>query len=174
MALWSSTRTAAAGCAAAAPRTSSGRSSSCATTSSATSRRRAAALARTLELRVGAAGDALDRFEAAWNRAAEGRTLTPLRVLTLKDLPLLLRTLTPARWALLEHLRGAGPSAIYELLRQLVDGARSRAGEGTRGRLQERAHGGVEACRSGIDREERRRSGRRLGRGAGRTALLEP
>ena len=105
--------------AAAALRTSSGRSSSCATTSSATSRRQALALARTLELRVGAAGDALDRFEAAWNRAAEGRTLTPLRVLTLKDLPLLLRTLTPARWALLEHLRGAGPSSIYELAKQL-------------------------------------------------------
>jgi predicted transcriptional regulator len=76
-------------------------------------------LARTLELRVGAAGDALDRFEAAWNRVAEGRKVAPLRVLTLQDLPLLLRTLTPARWALLEHLRGAGPSSIYELAKRL-------------------------------------------------------
>jgi len=76
-------------------------------------------LARTLELRVGLAGDALDRFEAAWNRVAEGRKATPLRVLTLKDLPLLLRTLTPARWALLEQLRGAGPSSIYELAKRL-------------------------------------------------------
>ena len=76
-------------------------------------------MARTLELRVGAAGDALDRFEAAWNRVTEGRKLAPLRVLTLQDLPLLLRTLTPARWALLEHLRGAGPSSIYELAKRL-------------------------------------------------------
>ena len=76
-------------------------------------------MARTLELRVGAAGDALDRFEAAWNRVAEGRKLAPLRVLTLQDLPLLLRTLTPARWALLEHLRSAGPSSIYELAKRL-------------------------------------------------------
>src|SRR6267378_6550539 len=119
MALWSSTRTAAAGCAAAAPRTSSGRSSSCATTSSATSRRRAVALARTLELRVGAAGDALDRFEAAWNRVAEGRKLSPLRVLTLQGLPALTRTLTPARWVILERLKREGPCSIYELAKRL-------------------------------------------------------
>ena len=76
-------------------------------------------MARTLELRVGAAGDALDRFEAAWNRVAEGRKLAPLRVLTLQDLPLLLRTLTPARWALVEALRSSGPASIYELAKRL-------------------------------------------------------
>ena len=76
-------------------------------------------MARTLELRVGAAGDALDRFEAAWNRVAEGRKLAPLRVLTLQDLPLLLRTLTPARWALMEALRNSGPASIYELAKRL-------------------------------------------------------
>ena len=76
-------------------------------------------MARTLELRVGAAGDALDRFEAAWNRVAEGRKLAPLRVLTLKDLPLLVRTLTPARWALMEALRSTGPTSIYELAKRL-------------------------------------------------------
>ncbi|TMH98129.1 MAG: MarR family transcriptional regulator [Betaproteobacteria bacterium] len=76
-------------------------------------------MARTLELRVGAAGDALDRFEAAWNRVAEGRKLAPLRVLTLQDLPLLLRTLTPARWALMEALRSSSPSSIYELAKRL-------------------------------------------------------
>src|SRR5439155_21038529 len=116
---WWSTRTGVAEYAAAAPPTSSGRSSSCATTSSATSRRRSLALARSLELRVGAAGDALDRFEAAWNRVAEGRKLAPLRVLTLQDLPLLLRTLTPARWALMEALRSSSPTSIYELAKRL-------------------------------------------------------
>ena len=76
-------------------------------------------MARTLQLRVGAAGDALDRFEAAWNRVAEGRKVAPLRVLTLQDLPLLLRTLTPARWALMQALRSSDPTSIYELAKRL-------------------------------------------------------
>jgi predicted transcriptional regulator len=76
-------------------------------------------LAKIFELRVGDARDALDRFEAAWNRRAEGRKTGALRVLSIVDLPLLLRTLTPARWALLERLRQLGPASIYELAKQL-------------------------------------------------------
>jgi len=76
-------------------------------------------LAKTLELRVGPPRDALDRFEAAWNRVAEGGRLVELRVLTLRDLPLLLRTLTPARWALLERLAKEGPRSIYQLAKAL-------------------------------------------------------
>ena len=78
-----------------------------------------ASLPKVLELRVGDARDALDRFEAAWNRRTEGRKSVPLRVLSLQDLPLLLRTLTPARWDLLERLRAAGPVSIYELAKRL-------------------------------------------------------
>src|SRR5712692_9143909 len=74
---------------------------------------------RVLELRVGDARDALDRFEAAWNRRTEGRKGGALRVLSMQDLPLLLRTLTPARWELLDRLREAGPMSIYELARRL-------------------------------------------------------
>jgi predicted transcriptional regulator len=66
---------------------------------------------------VGDARDALDRFEAAWNRRTEGRS--PLSVLSLMDLPLLLRTLTPARWELLDRLREAGPLSIYQLAKRL-------------------------------------------------------
>ena len=77
-------------------------------------------MARVVELRVGDARDALDRFEAAWNRRLEGRKVEALRVLSMVDLPLLLRTLTPARWALLERLRDAGPSSIYELAKRLA------------------------------------------------------
>src|SRR3954465_2899794 len=110
MAMRWSMRTAGARCAAAAPLTSSSRSRSCAMTSSVTSRRSEGGLPRVLELRVGDARDALDRFEAAWNRRTEGRKLERLRVLSLRDLPLLLRTLTPARWALLDRLREAGPA----------------------------------------------------------------
>jgi len=75
--------------------------------------------ARVLELRVGPPRDALDRFEAAWNRVAENVPVTPLRVLTLQDLPLLLRTLTPARWALLARLRKEGPLSVYQLAKRL-------------------------------------------------------
>jgi predicted transcriptional regulator len=67
---------------------------------------------RVLELRVGPAGDALDRFEAAWNRAAEGRAPSALHVLSFVDLPLLLRTLSPARFALLSKLRRTAGSGL--------------------------------------------------------------
>jgi predicted transcriptional regulator len=76
-------------------------------------------LAKILELRVGPPGDALDRFEAAWNRAAEGRKLSPLRVLSLENLPLFVKTLTPARWTLLEVLRKHGACSIYQLAKML-------------------------------------------------------
>src|SRR3954468_7600906 len=93
--------------------------SSCATTSSGTWPRWRDALAKILELRVGPPRDALDRFEAAWNRVAEGRKVSPLRVLTLQDLPSFVKTLTPARWSLIENLRKAGPCSIYELAARL-------------------------------------------------------
>ena len=74
---------------------------------------------RVLEIRVGAAGDALDRFEAAWNRVAEGRPMKPLRVLTLEDMPTLLKSLSPARMHLVQVLRAAGAISIYELSKRL-------------------------------------------------------
>jgi len=76
-------------------------------------------LPRALEVRVGGAADALDRFEAAWNRLAEGRAQRELAVLSLPSLPLLLKNLSPARWVLLEKLRAAGPLSIYALSRAL-------------------------------------------------------
>src|SRR3954469_16128137 len=91
--------------------------SSCATISSATWRGPVAGSRRTLELRIGDARDALDRFEAAWNRRTEGRR--SLQVLSLADLPLLLRTLTPARWQLLDRLRDEGPVSVYQLAKRL-------------------------------------------------------
>ncbi len=74
---------------------------------------------RVLEIQLGSAGDALDRFEAAWNRAAEGRAPRTLRLLTLENLPLLLKTLSPARFELLRALRAAGPTSIYQLAKRL-------------------------------------------------------
>jgi predicted transcriptional regulator len=74
---------------------------------------------RRLEIRIGAAADALDRFEAAWNRVQEGRAMRPLEVLSFENLPVLLKTLSPARWTLLQKLRTEGPLSIYELARRL-------------------------------------------------------
>jgi predicted transcriptional regulator len=76
-------------------------------------------LAKVLELRVGPPRDALDRFEAAWNRVAEGGKVAPVRVLTIRDLPLLSATLTPARWTLLERLAKEAPLSIYQLAKRL-------------------------------------------------------
>jgi predicted transcriptional regulator len=75
---------------------------------------------RPLEIRLGAAGDALDRFEAAWHRVAEGRAMRPLEILTFPDLPSLLRTLSVARWVLLQKLSEEGPLSIYELAKRLA------------------------------------------------------
>jgi predicted transcriptional regulator len=75
-------------------------------------------MSRRLEIRLGAAGDALDRFEAAWHRVQEGRAMRPLEVLSFTDLPLLTKILSPARWALLQDLRKS-PCTIYELARRL-------------------------------------------------------
>jgi predicted transcriptional regulator len=73
---------------------------------------------RKLELRIGPAADALDRFEAAWNRIAEGRGVRRLEVLSFSDLPLLTKTLSAARWQLLQKLRADGPLSIYELAKR--------------------------------------------------------
>jgi predicted transcriptional regulator len=42
-----------------------------------------------------------------------------LNVLTLPNLVQVAKNLSPARWALLEELRGAGPLSIYELAKRL-------------------------------------------------------
>ena len=76
-------------------------------------------MSRKLEIRIGAAADALDRFEATWNRVREGRAQRPLEVLSFEDLPLLTKTLSPARWTLLRDLREKGACSIYELAKRL-------------------------------------------------------
>jgi predicted transcriptional regulator len=74
---------------------------------------------RALEIRLGAAGDALDRFEAAWNRVQEGRAMRPLEILSFPDLPAALRALSPARCELIKKLRAEGPLSMYELAKRL-------------------------------------------------------
>jgi predicted transcriptional regulator len=63
--------------------------------------------------------DALDRFEAAWHLATGRKAPAPLSVLSFADLPLLARTLTPARWELLKRLAKSGPQSVYALAKLL-------------------------------------------------------
>jgi predicted transcriptional regulator len=74
---------------------------------------------RKLEIRLGPAADALDRFEAAWNRVQEGRAMRPLEVLSFENLPLFVKTLSQARFVLLQKLHAEGPLSIYELAKRL-------------------------------------------------------
>ena len=78
---------------------------------------------KTLYVRVSsgpnAADDALDRFEAAWHLASGRKPPAPLALLSFADLPLLVKTLTPARWDLLQRLAKAGPVTVYALAKLL-------------------------------------------------------
>ena len=76
-------------------------------------------MSKKLYVRVSAPEDALDRFEAAWHLASGRQPPAPLAVLSFADLPLLLKTLTPARWALLQRLAKAGPLSVYALAKLL-------------------------------------------------------
>lgn len=76
-------------------------------------------MSRTLRLRISAQADALDRFEAAWHLASGRKPAAPLAILSFADLPLLLSTLTPARWELLGRLKKTGPASVYQLAKQL-------------------------------------------------------
>ena len=76
-------------------------------------------MSKKLYLRVSGRDDALDRFEAAWHLASGRAAPAPLALLSFASLPLLAKTLSPARWQLLEKLRRAGPLSIYALAKLL-------------------------------------------------------
>ena len=76
-------------------------------------------MSKKLSLRVSSRDDALDRFEAAWHLASGQQAPAPLSVLSFADLPLLVKTLTPARWELLKRLAKAGPMTVYALAKLL-------------------------------------------------------
>jgi len=76
-------------------------------------------MSKTLYVRVSGRDDALDRFEAAWHLASGRKPPEPLALLSFADLPLLVKTLTPARWDLLGRLAKAGPMTVYALAKLL-------------------------------------------------------
>jgi len=74
---------------------------------------------KTLYVRVSTLDDALDRFEAAWHLASGRKAPAPVALLSFAGLPLLMKTLTPARWDLLKRLAKAGPQTVYALAKLL-------------------------------------------------------
>lgn len=72
-------------------------------------------MSKTLKIRIASRAEALDAFEVAWNQSAGRVPSQSESVLGFTDLPLLLATLTPARWALLARLREAGPQSVNAL-----------------------------------------------------------
>lgn len=76
-------------------------------------------MSKELYVRVSGAAEALDRFEAAWHLATGRKPPAPLAVLSFADLPLLLKTLSPARWDLLGKLRESGPTSVFALAKRL-------------------------------------------------------
>ena len=110
-----------------------------------------------LQVRVSGAGDALDRFEAAWNRQAQGGKPVTLSVLSFEDLPLLLRTLTPARWVLLNSLRRESAASIYELAKRLARDYKNVHTDVARlaelGLVERRADGGIAVPWDGVRAE---------------------
>ena len=76
-------------------------------------------MSKTLYVRVSARDEALDRFEAAWHLATGRAAPAPLAVLSFADLPLLMKSLTPARWELLKQLKAIGPASVFALSKHL-------------------------------------------------------
>ena len=74
---------------------------------------------KTLYVRISTRADALDRFEAAWHLASGRTPPAPLALLSFADLPLLMKSLSPARWDLLKRLKTAGPLTIFALAKLL-------------------------------------------------------
>lgn len=77
-------------------------------------------MSKKLYVRVSGQDDALDRFEAAWHLASGRAAPAPLAVLSFADLPLLAKTLTPARWDLLKRLKATGPVTVFALAKLLA------------------------------------------------------
>ena len=80
-------------------------------------------MSKTLYVRVSSGGnpgaDALDRFEAAWHLATGRKPPAPLAILSFADLPLLMKSISPARWEMLKRLKKAGPLTIFALAKLL-------------------------------------------------------
>ena len=72
-----------------------------------------------IEIGVGDAATTAKEFIDAWKRAERGEALVGKSRLYFENLELLLKTLTPGRWALLKKLHTNGPMSVRALSRKL-------------------------------------------------------
>ena len=68
---------------------------------------------------VGDAATTAKEFIDAWKRAERGETVQEKHRLHFENLEVLLKTLTPGRWALLKGLHANGPMSIRALAKNL-------------------------------------------------------
>ena len=68
---------------------------------------------------VGEAATTAKEFIDAWKRAERGETVQEKHRLHFENLEVLLKTLTPGRWALLKRLHANGPMSIRGLAKDL-------------------------------------------------------
>ena len=75
---------------------------------------------RTLKVRVGSVASALDRFEETWRKAARGEKAPAEHILTFTSLQLLLRTLTPAQWAITAEHEEYSHYGVFIMFRHIA------------------------------------------------------
>jgi predicted transcriptional regulator len=72
-----------------------------------------------IKIGVGDAATTAKDFIEAWKLAERGETVQEKHRLHFEDIEVLLKTLTPGRWALLKNLHAAGPMSIRGLAKNL-------------------------------------------------------
>ena len=72
-----------------------------------------------MQIEVSSLGQSLDRFRAVWRKAEADGKVDPVEALGFETIEELSKTLSPGRWALLDHLQHAGPIGLRELARKM-------------------------------------------------------
>ena len=72
-----------------------------------------------IKIGVGDAATTAKEFIDAWKLAERGETVQEKHWLHFEDIEMLLKTLTPGRWALLKKLHASGPKSIRALAKDL-------------------------------------------------------
>jgi predicted transcriptional regulator len=77
---------------------------------------------RKLRVKTGSILETLGRFQAAWEQAEKGETIgnTPVEIISFENPKLLMKTLTPRRLELLQHLHMLGKTSIRTLAKKLT------------------------------------------------------
>lgn len=72
-----------------------------------------------IKINIGSLDESARRFVETWHKVEKRRSVASQEYLTFDNLEVLLRVLTPVRWALLRILRRKGPLSIRALAKTL-------------------------------------------------------